>query len=798
VDVSSATLEALEWPAVVERLRAHLRTPGGLRLCAREGGTALFAADLETARARHEEASEARAVLAAAAPPFGGLVDVVPALLRAERGGSLGAGELLDVGAVVDAVASTIRFLDRNAGAAPRLAAVGSGLGDHRALADAIGAVLDSEGQIRDAASPTLAEARAEARRLAAEIRRRLDSALHDPAIAPHLSDAFVTVRNDRFVLPVRADARGRVRGIVHDASASGTTLFVEPQAVVDANNHLKKAELRIERETARILRELTDRVGREGPELRASLDGLVHIDLAFARAGLAAEWNAVPPIQEDAGVYELPQLRHPLLEPGRAVPNDVRLGADFCVLVLSGPNAGGKTVLLKAVALATLCAHAGIAVPAGAGARVDWTERVRADIGDSQSLRESLSTFSAHLASLARIVDEADPHSLVVLDEVGDGTDPGEGAALAQAVLEALASAGARVVATTHYGLLKEMAAVDPRFENASFEFDDETLAPTYRMRTGAAGASSATAVAARMGLRRDVLERANALLEREDRRLERTLAELAASRLALERERREVERARVATELERAEAAGERARLQQRLERLQARRDALYAEMRRELEGAFRAAHEEVAGVIRTLQRQPDARQAQRAHETLRVLEARTAAAVPSAPPAPRAAPLEAPDWRRARAGDRVAVAGGGTGVLMALPDRRGRVVVQVGGARVVMPVDAVGRPPGPAPAAGGARVALDAGLEARGGAERCDLRGLRVDEALAQLVRALDRATLAGRERLEVVHGIGTGALRDAVRSHLATSPYVARFAAADPESGGEGVTRVELAG
>jgi DNA mismatch repair protein MutS2 len=790
VQVSTRTREALEWPLVVARLRDLARTPEARRRCAPELALELFAPDAETARARLDEAGEARAVLAVAAPPWGGLVDLDAALRRAERGGDLAAGELLDVAATADAIDATTRFLHRHRELAPGLAALGATLGAHEALGAAIGAAIDSEGRVRDSASPALAAARGEARRLGAEIQRRMDAALRDPAIAPHLSDAFVTQRNDRYVLPVRADARGRVRGIVHDASASGTTLFVEPQAVVDANNELREAELGVARETAWVLRGLAERVGREAAGLRASLSQLAELDLAFARGALSLEWDAVAPECGDAGVYRLPQLRHPLLDPTRAVANDVRLGEGAHVLVLSGPNAGGKTVLMKAVALAVLCARGGLHVAAAPGARVDWTERVLADIGDAQSLRESLSTFSAHLANLARIVESADRRSLVVLDEIGDGTDPGEGAALAQAVLEALAGAGARVVATTHYGLLKEMAAIDPRFENGSFDFDPETLAPTYRLRLGAPGVSSATVVAARMGLRRDVLERANELLDREDRRLERMLAELATSRLLLEQERREAARQRAETEAERRE-------LRERLDRLQRRRDRIYADMREDLERSFRTAHDEVAAVIRALQQAPTPREAQRAREALRTIESKSPPPVAAKPADAELAPI---DWRSARPGERVRVAGGGDGVLLALPDRHGRVGIQLAGARVVVPAERVGRA-GPAdPRDRTPRVTFEAGdapgESSRGGSERCDLRGLRVEEAVSALARALDRAALSGRARLVVVHGIGTGALRDAVRAHLAASPYAARFSVAAPDAGGEGVTEVDL--
>lgn len=802
---SRRTVDALEWPLVVERLREHARTPAGRRRC--EDSAALFATDAEAAREWLAETGEARALLARAAPPLSGLPEIDLPLQRAERGGALTAGELLDIAAAVETITATARFLSAEPAEAPRLAARASHLGSHQPLASEIRAALDSEGHVRDAASPILAETRTEARRLTGEIQRRLDAALQDPAFQPYLSDRFVTVRHDRFVLPVRADARAKVAGIVHDASASGSTLFVEPQVVVDANNRLREAELRIERETARVLRALSDGAGREARVLRGSLERLESIDLAFARGALAAQWNAVEPEIGDEGIFELPQLRHPLLDPAQAVPNDLRLGDPVRVLVLSGPNAGGKTVAMKAVALAALCARAGLHVAAAPGARVDWTDRLLADIGDAQSLRESLSTFSAHLANLARIVDQADARSLVVLDEIGDGTDPGEGAALAQAVLEALAGAGARVIVTTHYGLLKEMAQVDPRFANASFDCDPETLAPTYRLRLGVAGVSSATAVAARMGLRRDVLERAEQLLDRTDRRLERTLAELNATRVSLEQEHRLVARARAETETERAA-------LRSRLEHLQARRDRLYADMRQDVEQSFRRAHDEVAGVIRELQRAPGLRAAEHARRELLEIAERVREEQPTVvvgPDAlvrsPLAADFDPLDWRRARPGDRVVVLGGGTGVLASLPDRRGRVAVQLGGARVVVSGERVGSAPiaagsGETPRDRQPRIAVDANgrrpedAPTRGGSDRCDLRGLRVGEALSELSRALDRAALSGRAQLEIIHGIGTGALRDAVRRHLADSPYVARFGPAAAETGGEGVTAVLL--
>jgi DNA mismatch repair protein MutS2 len=796
--VSQRTLEQLDWPEILARLRAHAATPVGRARCAERE---LFEPTRDGARERMAETGEARALLdAGEEPPLGGVADLDGVLRRLAAGGVLTAHELLDLGRSLAALHATARFVRKRRDLAPRLAALADAIEEQPELEASIANGLDDEGEVRDAASPALAEARARSRALSSELKRRLEEYLHDPELAGCLSDAFVTVRNDRWVLPVRADARGRVRGIVHDASGSGTTFFVEPEAVVELNNRLKQAELEAEREILRVLRSLSDEARRALPAVQTALSALAALDLAVARGRLSRDWQAFEPALDDSGVFVLPQLRHPLLDPATVVPNDLRLGESYTVLVLSGPNAGGKTVAMKALALAALCARAGLHVPAARGARVGLIDELLADIGDEQNLRESLSTFSAHMANLARIADAASSRSLVVLDEIGAGTDPGEGAALAQAVLEALAEAGARVVATTHYNLLKEMAEVDARFENASVEFDPETLAPTYRLRVGAAGASSATAVAARMGLRADVLERANALLEREDRRLDRMLAELSASRAALERERSEAQRLRVESE----EA---RAQYRAKLERLQERRDELFRRMRADLDHAFRDAHAEVAAVIRGLQRgELGARDAARARERLLAIDARrreaeAAAAPVAAPEAELGPPI---DWRFAKPGDAVRIQGGSTARLVALPDKRGRAAVRVGDARLLVQAErlcaAADADEKPA-----ARLVPRVRVEAAGpredeelgGSARCDLHGLRVEEALERLLQALDQAARRGCDRVVVVHGRGTGALRDAVRAFLRDSPYVARVAPADAAEGGDGATIAELA-
>ena len=601
-------------------------------------------------------------------------------------------------------------------------------------------------------------------------------------------------------MIPVKADFKGRVRGIVHDASRSGTTLFIEPEGVIEVNNRLKKAELDVTREIRRVLEDLSAAVAQVSRPIRNGLDALARLDLAFSRGRLSLQMDATSPQVDEGAVFELPGLRHPLIDEGECVANDLSLGDPFSVLVLSGPNAGGKTVAMKAMGLAALFVRAGLHVPCEAGARVDAIEYLLADIGDHQDIGESLSTFSAHMANLADIVSHAGPHALIVLDEIGVGTDPGEGAALAQSILESLANSGARVVTTTHYNLLKEMADVDPRFQNACVEFDPKSLAPTYRIQLGAPGVSSASAVAARMGMPSDVLARADALLDRDDRKLERMLSELATSRAALASETEQATRIR-------AEGESVRDEYRTKLERLQERRDELFFKMQKDLDASFKEAHAEIAGVIRDLQRGPSSQKAAQARGQLQDLKSRGEERQAEAGPAPKkaASPLQPVDWRRARPGDTLRVLGGSTGILESLPDRKGRVGVRVRGKKLVLAAEQVGSPtpddlPKKPPEA---RVRIERaepdedGAMLPGGLSTCDLRGERVQAALGRLSESLDRAAADGRDGLRIIHGIGTGALRTAVREFLGESPLVKAIQNAPQEEGGEGVTFAELA-
>ena len=795
-DVAQSTLESLEWARLIEDLRTCCRTPQGRGLVSESSGESVFAVNEIDVHTRLRETTEARSLLdRELIPPLGGCADLMVSLAHAEKGGVLEPAQLAEVRTTLEAMHATTHFFDRHHEQTQTLGELAGQIEEKSDLETAIGRCLDSNGEVRDAASPALASARREARSLSGDLKNRIERALQHPDIKPHLSDYFYTVRNGRFVLPVKTDAKGHVRGIVHDASRSGTTLFVEPDNMVDLNNRHRQAELTVEREILRILRELSAAVARETTALRTNLEWIAHLDFAIARGQFSRKIEGVEPEVGRQGIFELDGIRHPLIPPDQCIANDLRLGRDFTVLILSGPNAGGKTVALKSVALAALMVRAGLHVPANPGARVDLVDRVLADIGDHQDIQESLSTFSAAMANLADILRGAGPNTLVCLDEIGVGTDPSEGAAIAQATLESLADSGARVVTTTHYNLLKEMAAIDGRFENASVEIDPRTLAPTYRVRIGSPGASSATTVAARMGMPQRVLDRAAGLLDREDRRLDQMLAELGANRALLESEQ-------FAAEAMRAESEQTRAEYRTKLARLQERRDKLFGDMRRELDDSFRDAHSEVAHIIAELQRQPSSRRAATARTQLETLRDRTAQSQADRgiePTAPSAEPTPNPiDWPRARVGDAVQAPGGGVGTLLSLPDRKGRVMVQVAGAKLTISRDQLGsatrEPNVRTPSNSSNPLEITSAPPLRiGGTAETDLRGLRVDEALDRLDLALDLAAAEGRDEILIIHGIGTGALRSAVREHLPRSHYVVEWVETIREDGGAGATR-----
>ena len=788
----AATLGRLEWPRLLDRLSAEAATARGREACR----DPRFASDLGTVRERLAETTEARAILDPGEEiPFGGVEDLRGIVEQAGRGRLQPGPELARVLSTLVAARRVCSFLSERGERVPRLRERLQAVPDLDRLEKALARCITPEGEVRDDASRELRRARRQVRGLEVEVERRMAAKLKDPSVKPHLQDQYTTFREGRPVLPIRVDARARVRGIVHDVSSSGTTVFVEPADVVEVGNRLRMARTDLDREIERILRMLTENVGDAEGALEALGGDLQILDAIQARGRLSARLDATEPAVGSDEPLALRDLRHPLLllEGGlpadAIVPNDLVFPESVRALVISGPNAGGKTVAAKALGLAALAVRSGLHVPCAVGSSMPLFDGIFADIGDEQDLRAGLSTFSARMTNLARIVDEAGQGSLVVVDEVGEGTEPGEGAALAQSMLEALVERGARVVATTHFNRLKELAGSDPRFMNASAEFDRETLLPTYRIHLGAPGSSGACWVAERMGVAPEVVERARTLLDDDGQKLESLTRSLSELRQELEAERRLAAQTR-------EESESVREAYERRLARLRSAREKALASMKADLEVAFKSAREEIASVVRALQRGEGSPggAANVASGKLEEIRTRTeeVESVHAEPiPAVKREPI---DWTKLEAGTRLTLEGiRETAVLGGPPDRKGRIPVTVGGLRMTVPESRVLRVEDAPPRR--ARVDVERAPEVAVSAE-CDLRGLRVDEALDRADAHLQRALGTTREQVIFIHGHGTGALREAIRSWLADLPYIAGFDPAPPQEGGNGVTVVRF--
>ena len=773
--IAEKTLVTLEFTAVRALLAERTSfAPGRERALATIPETKL--ADAERLQ---EETAAARDLLRAS-PSTGlrGAHDIRDAVRRAVLGGVLDPGQLLGIGDTVRAAAAL--FADVHP--YPPLAARARFAHPPGALADTIEHAIGAAGEVLDRASPALSSARGELRAAQSRLQQRLDGLLRSGELTRYLQDPIVTQRGGRYVVPVKSEHRSAVKGIVHDQSASGATVFIEPLEILEANNRLREAELAERTEVQRILDGLSRAVERASDDLAAVTEGLAALDHILARAALADAFGAERPRLNADGVVDLRGARHPLLvgRGGPVVPIDVRLGTDFRVLVITGPNTGGKTVTLKTIGLLVLMAASGLQVPAERGSALPVVPRIFADIGDEQSIAQSLSTFSSHLRNVVATLAGAERGDLALLDEVGAGTDPDEGAALAMAVLETLLERGVLVGASTHYPELKAFALNTPGVTNASVEFDPDTLRPTYRVHIGLPGASNAFAIASRLGLGAEVLAIAERHLGDLHRSLERTLREAERQRTALAAS---LEEARVAG----AEAAEAAAAVEREADGV--RRQA--ADVLRRA----RAEAEELILAARRALRQAEGAQERDARRNL-VEEARTAiteaeqARDAAAPPAP------VRSLRPIAIGEAVHIEGvGDPGILLAIDDK-GIAEVAAGPLRLRVPRDSLR--PAPAPATGGpvrsARPLVTASAAAV--PLQLDLRGARAEEALAVLDRYLNDVALAGHDRVRIVHGKGTGALRNAVREVLARHPLVREHASAGATEGGDGATVVRL--
>jgi len=669
-----------------------------------------------------------------------------------------------------------------------------------------IGRCIDERGEVLDSASEDLARIRRELRESHSRLMERLQRIVANPTNSPYLQEALITQRQGRYVIPLRAEFKGRIPGLVHDQSGSGATLFIEPLAVVDLNNRWREAQLAEEEEIRRILVRLTELIAVNADAIINTVEALGDLDLIFAKARYANElrgvepelapWksqksNLQPPTsspQHPGSTIRLLQARHPLLDPLTVVPIDLYLDDDYFVIVVTGPNTGGKTVSLKTTGLLTLMAQAGLAIPAAEGSTLSVFEQIFADIGDEQSIEQSLSTFSSHMTHIVDILERADDRSLVLLDELGAGTDPEEGAALAQALLSTLLERRITALATTHYSELKVYAHTTPFVTNASVEFDIETLSPTYRLSIGLPGRSNAFAIARRLGLVSAIVARAEALVSPHAREADAMLAEIKAAREATLAAEAEAKAAQV-----RGEALA--ADLRYRLAKVEEERRAVLSETRALAQAELDAVQQEVAQVRERLAGvSSETPRGQGLHaawlaeaETVLAQRAAQTRPLPATEP-PQPIVIEGP----LAAGDKVWIPSlQGMGEVVVVGDRE--LEVKVGAFRMKLAPHRVElRQRGEQPAL---QASVAAPRPASPGME-LDLRGLTVDDMLIELDRYLDTAYLAGLPHVRIIHGKGTGALRVAVRDELRRHPLIKEYRSGESNEGGEGVTVAKL--
>jgi DNA mismatch repair protein MutS2 len=796
------SLALLEYPLVRARLAAATGFPPGRRLAeALEPST-----DRIIVARGLDETSQTRAFIAGhPGAGIGGSKDIGPWIERAARGGRLDPAHFLDIASTLEAAA---RLGDALSGdRRPLLHEMAREIHPLPTLRSSLQRTFDPSGELLDTASPRLGGLRRAVHVAYERLRSRLDQFIHSGELAGSLQEPIVTLRGGRYVIPIRADSRGRVKGIVHDASGSGQTLFVEPLVAVELGNAWREAQVAEQAEIERILDELSSVVAGQADPLRETLEALARFDFWAAKARLAEELDAVPAEIADRPEIVLLGARHPGLS-GHVVPVDIRLGGEYTALLITGPNTGGKTVALRTLGLLSLMHQSGLHIPADAGTRLPILDDVYADIGDEQSIAQSLSTFSGHMRSIVRIVEAAGPNKLILLDELGAGTDPTEGSALAQALLDYFIRSGALVAATTHYAELKLYAHTTARARNASVEFDVETLRPTYKLTIGLPGQSQAFAIAERLGLPASLVADARSRLTDEQQAFEETLASIKATQLetaeALAGARAADDRAKAAL------AAAEDERRRARRERDESVRSA-----RDEAERMVTEVRAEVRGIRRKLERETVTQRGldEDLERTTALLERLPALAVEPERVRPPAG-SDPISWRIGmRARTRT---GGAEGRIAALEKGGRRATLEAGGLRITVAVEdlepAVGgdsdaAPPGRTAASRGSpggyggetlpssasRLQLE---RARTVASSLDLRGAKVQEALEVLDRYLDDASLAGLDQVIVIHGLGTGALRDAVREHAGAHPLVKSWRPGGRGEGGDGATIVIL--
>lgn len=728
-------------------------------------------------------------------PSFGGIHSVSNALRRAQAGSVLTMHELLRIAGVLAVIRKLRDWRAHSEGVLTSLDGMFMALTPNKFLEEKITQSILSEDEMSDHASVELANIRRKIKSAQTKARDQLEKMVRSPSYQKYLQDNIITIRDGRFVIPVKAECRGSIPGLVHDTSSSGSTVFIEPMGAVEANNDIKVLKSKEEAEIERILTNLSAEAGGFADSIISSYNTAIELDLIFAKANLGYSMKATIPIMNEIGIIDLKKARHPLIDPNKVVATDIRLGSDFDTLVITGPNTGGKTVTLKTIGLFTLMAMCGLMIPAYDNSRLCVFREVLADIGDEQSIEQSLSTFSAHMSNINGIVKTASEKSLILLDELGAGTDPVEGAALAMSILEFLAKKGAKIAATTHYSELKDYAINTERVENGCCEFDVATLRPTYRLLIGVPGRSNAFAISERLGIPSEIIDNAREFVSGEDRRFEDTVERLEKYRNELEIEREEVERLKEEAEKALADSQEQKNKLEKDIK---SKFSNATNEANRIVENARRQAQAllEEVDELRKLKSSTEA--AVLAEMAKKDLRARIKKIDDIIDPVVKKEKDEYNLPRALKAGDNVLISDiDKKGVVVTPPDAKGIVEVQAGIMKMRVNVGNLRLMDEKKVTVNNKRRNVRTGDKTlRNASMEIDIRGETVEEAILDVDLFIDSSVMVGLEQITIIHGKGTGALRSGIHRHLKGHPNVRTFRLGVYGEGENGVTIVEL--
>jgi len=793
-EMNEKVIKVLEFDKIIEKLKDRASSRPGKELAE----SLVPSVDFDEVKQLQKETTDAViCILRKGSPPLGGIHDIMPFIRRAEAGGMLNPGELLKIADVLRVSRKLKGYITQDKielEEANTIYLLCDGLKTNRTLEDRLNQSIESEEELSDYASPELASIRKSIRRMQDTIKDKLNSIIRSAQNRKYMQDAVVTLRGDRYVVPVKAEYRSQIPGLVHDVSQSGATIFIEPMAVVEANNEIRQLKIREEREVERILMELTGEVCNIADLLTENVRLLSRIDFAFAKARLSLDMNGVEPVLNTERRIVIKKGRHPLIDPAVVVPVDISLGDEFSTMVITGPNTGGKTVTLKTTGLFVLMTQAGLHIPAAENSEMCVFRNVFADIGDEQSIEQSLSTFSSHMTNIVGILREIDEDSLVLFDELGAGTDPTEGAALATAILDRLTKRGIRTMATTHYSELKLYAMTTPNVRNACCEFDVETLRPTYRLLVGIPGKSNAFAISKRLGLDEDIIEEARNFLTGEDIQFEEVLSDIEKNRIETEKEREQAAKAKMEIERLKEAAIEEKQKTESEKENIikKAREEArrILADAKREAEEMMERLKElEKAYQERKLDNEMmELRQSMR--KKINELDERITGAV-----LPRKGYAKPPE--NLKPGDAVTIINlNQRGTVLETPDKDGNVLIQAGIMKIKMHITQLRLVDEQQEVMDSIQSRRVSGVKLGNVGLELDIRGQNIEEARVRIDKYIDDAVIAGLHEVSIIHGKGTGVLRKGVNEFLKSHPHVKSFRLGKYGEGETGVTVVQL--